>query len=76
METDKERKARLEKVVSTKLLRLAMETDDEKKSKTGEDGSSHTAQVGAGDRGRKKSKFNLDLIRIEIGIFKNKIFKE
>ena len=27
-----------------------------KKSKTGEDGSNHTAEVGLGDRGRKKSK--------------------
>ena len=37
-----------------------------KKSKTGEDGNNHTAQVGPGDRGRKKSKkmnrFDLDLI--------------
>ena len=39
-----------------------------KKSKTGEDGSYHTAQVGPGDRGRKKSikwyGFDLDLIWI------------
>ena len=44
-----------------------------KKSKTGEDGSYHTAQIGLGDRGRKKSKkwigFDLDLIWIEIGFF-------
>ena len=37
-----------------------------KKSKTGEDGSNNTTQVGPGDGGRKKSKkrneFNLDLI--------------
>ena len=37
-----------------------------KKSKTGENGSYHTAQVGPGDRGRKKSK---------IGVLKNKFFK-
>ena len=41
-----------------------------KKEKTGEDGSYHTAQIGLGDRGRKKSKkwigFDLDLIWIEI----------
>ena len=46
-----------------------------KKRKTGEDGSYHTAQVSPGDRGRKKSKkwigFDLDLIWIEIGVFKN-----
>ena len=37
-----------------------------KEDKTGEDGSYHTAQVGPGDRGRKKSKkwigFDLDLL--------------
>ena len=50
-------------MAATKRLRLAMETDEErtarlekKNSKTGEDGSYHTAQVGPGDRGRKKSK--------------------
>ena len=37
--------------------------------KTGEDGSYHTAQIGLGDRGRKKSKNGLDLIWIEIGFF-------
>ena len=57
IEMDEERKARLEKMVATKRLRLAMETDKERmKSKTGEDGSHHTAQVGPGDRGRKKVK--------------------
>ena len=49
-----------------------METD-EKESKTGVDGSYHTAQIGL-DRGRKESKkwieFDLDLIWIEIGVLK------
>ena len=45
-----------------------------KTSKTGEDGCYHTAQIGPGDRRRKKSnEFDLDLIWIEIGVFKNKI---
>ena len=62
-ENELERNLRLEKVASCKQLRLAME----KESKTGEDDSNHTAQVGPGDRGRKKSKkkrngFDLDLI--------------
>ena len=35
-----------------------------KKSKTGEDGSYHTAQIGLGDRRRKKNKIELDLIWI------------
>ena len=68
METDKERKPRLEKMVATERLSLAKEkmvaTEQlpvghgdglTKKSKTREDGSYHTAQVGPGDRGRKKS---------------------
>ena len=50
-----------------------------KESKTVEDSSYHTAQVDPGDRGRKKSKkrneFDLDLIWIEIDVFKNKIFQ-
>ena len=42
-----------------------------KKSKTEEDGSYQTAQIGLGERGRKKSKNGLDLIWIEIGFFLN-----
>ena len=76
VETEKERSARLENDAATKRLRLAMEID---KSKTGEDGSYHTAQVDPGDRGSRKSKkkkeFDLDLIWIEIGVFKNKKLK-
>ena len=33
METDEEKKARLEKMVANKRLRLAMETDDERKAR-------------------------------------------
>ena len=47
-----------------------------KEKQIGEDGSYHTAQVGPGNRGRKKSKirngFDLDLIWTEIGVLKNK----
>ena len=53
-EMDEERKASLEKMVATELLKLAMETD-EKKIKTEEDGSYYSAEVSPGDRGRKKS---------------------
>ena len=56
METEEERIARLENDAATKRLKLAIETDKERKSKTGEGGSYHTAQVRPGDRGRKKSK--------------------
>ena len=41
-----------------------METDEEKNSKIGEDGSFHTAQVGPEDRGRKKSKKGMYMIWI------------
>ena len=51
-----------------------------KNSKTGEDGRYQTAQVGPGDRGRKKSKkligFNLDLIWLRLEFYKTKVFKE
>ena len=62
-ENELERNLRLEKEVTRKQLKFAMETDAERKA---EDGRNHTAQVGPGDGGRKKSKkrneFNLDLI--------------
>ena len=67
MEMDKERKARLEKMVAnerlrlamekmvaTERLRLAMEMDQERKARL-ENGSYYTAQVSPGDRGRKRS---------------------
>ena len=64
---------RLEK--ANKHLRLAVERQDRKARY--KDGNYHTAQIGLGDRGRKKSKkwigFNLDLIWIDIGV---KNFKE
>ena len=43
-----------------------MERDEKRRSKTREDGNYHTAQIGLGDRGRKKRKnwigLNLDWI--------------
>ena len=61
---DEERKARLEKMVATKRFKLAMETDEKKKSK-----------IDLGDRG-KRAKNGFDF-RIYFGLrleFKN--FKE
>ena len=43
-EMDEERKTSLEKMVATELLKLAMETEEERKSKTEEDGSYHSAE--------------------------------
>ena len=37
METDEERKARLEKMVATTQLRLALETEEERRAKNGLD---------------------------------------
>ena len=58
IETEEERRARLENDAATKRLKLVMESC--------EDGSYHTAQVGPGSRGRKKCKkwngLNLDWI--------------
>ena len=59
MEMKEERRARLENDAATKQLSLAMEIDKEK-SKTGEDGSYQTTQVGHGDGRRKKSKTGED----------------
>ena len=55
METEEERRTRLENDAATKRLRLAMETDEERKARL-EKMVANTAQVGPGDRGRKKSK--------------------
>ena len=55
VETEEECRTRLENDAATKWVRLAMEMDEEK-SKTGEDGSYHTAQVDSGYRGRKEKK--------------------
>ena len=43
-ETDEERKTSLEKMVATELLKLAMETDGERKA-TEEHGNYHSAEV-------------------------------
>ena len=59
METEEKRKARLVKMVATTQLRLALEAEDERSAKKME-------WIGFG--------FDLDLIWIEIGVFKN--FKE
>ena len=54
-----ERKARLEKMVATIHLRLAQETEEERRAK----------------REWILFGFDLDLIWIEIGVLKNKFFK-
>ena len=51
METEDERRARLENAAATKTAQVSHGDRRIKKSKTGEDGSYHTAQVGPGSRG-------------------------
>ena len=48
MEREEDRRAKLENDAATKQLRLAMETDEERKARL--------ERCGPGDRGRKKSK--------------------
>ena len=55
-----ERNLRLEKVVDSKQLRLAVETEEEGRARTGECCSYQTAQVGHGDGRRKKIKSGED----------------
>ena len=54
-ENELERKLRLEKVVASKQLRLAMETEEERRARL-ENNASNTVQVGRGDGRRKKIK--------------------
>ena len=54
METEDERRGRLENDEATKQLRLAMETDKERKARL--EKMVATTQVGPEGRGRKKSK--------------------
>ena len=60
---DEERKARLKKMVATNA-QVGHGDRRKKKSKTGEDGSYHTAQIGLGDRRRKKSK-NVFVLKLD-----------
>ena len=67
METEEERRARLENDASN-TAQVGRGDGRKKKSKTGGDCSNRTAQVGPGDRGRKKSKKRMDLFWIEFGL--------
>ena len=71
VETEEQRRARLEKMVATKRLRLAMETDEERKERLEKLIGISQLRL-ALERGRKKSKkwigYDLDLIWIEIGV--------
>ena len=65
VETEEERRARLENDAANKqLMQVGHGDGQRKKSKIGEDGSYHTPHIGPGDRGRKKIRngYDFDLI--------------
>ena len=78
MERDEERRARLEKMVATKPLRLAMKTEEERTARLENIlATSHfrlALETEEERRAKKKNGFDLDLIWIEIGVLKNIIF--
>ena len=61
METNEERKARLEKMVATTQLRLALETEEESRAK---------------EQIEFDLDFYMDLIGLRLDFFKNNFFKE
>ena len=70
MEMDKERKARLEKMVATKRLRLAMETDEEREARLEKMVATTQLRLALETEEERRGK------KKEIGVLKNKIFKE
>ena len=76
VETEEEKRAKLENDAATKWLRLAMETDEERKARLE---TYHTAQVALETEEERRAKKNIvskfELILIEIGVFKNKKFQ-
>ena len=71
METEEEIRERLENVVATKWLSLAMETDEKRKGRLEKMVATPHSSDWPGDRRKKSNKwigFDLDLIWIEIGV--------
>ena len=71
VETEEERRARLENDAATKLLSLAMETDKERKARLEKMVATTQLSLALETEEKKKSKkwigYDLDLIWIEIG---------
>ena len=78
METEDERRARLENDAATKRLRLVMETEEERKARLVKMVAATQLRLALeAEDERRNMEWNelyLDLIWIEIGVFKN--FKE
>ena len=79
MEMEEERKARLENDAAIKQLKLAMEMDEERKARLENMVATIWLRLALETEeersAKKKIVFNLDLIWIGIGVFKNKIFQ-
>ena len=82
METEEERRARPENDAATKRLRLAMEMDEERKARLEKMVATTQLRLALEIEKERRAKkecisfaFDLDLIWIEIGIFKNKFFQ-
>ena len=71
METEEERRARLENDAATKWLRLAMETDEERKARLEMMVATTQLTLALATEEERRAKKG---IWIEIGVFKNKIF--
>ena len=69
MEMEEERKTRLEKMVATKRFRLAMEMDEESKARLAKMGATTQLSLARSQR-KKEDKKGMDLIWIDIGLFK------
>ena len=75
-ETEEERRASLENDAATKRLRLAMETDEERKALQKMVATTQLRLAMETEEERRAGiqfRFDIDLIWIEIGVFKNKI---
>ena len=55
METNEERKERLEKIVATKQLRLAMETEKERRARLENDAATKRLRLAMDGRGKKSN---------------------
>ena len=72
VETEEERRARLENDAATKRLRLAMETDEERKARLEKMVATTQLRLALETEEERRAKKRMDLIWIEIGVFKKK----
>ena len=70
METDEERKARLEKMVATKWLKLAMEMNEKRKARLEKMVATTQLRLALETEEERRAKNRLDWIWIEIAVLK------